>query len=135
MIENQDSSRLKKAALILLIGYWLAFFLGTHIPAPPHALVPRISDKLLHFTGYAGLTFLVCLNWWLRRALAWRQYIVVLVLIAVLGALDELTQIPVGRDCDILDWAADVLGTAAGLAIFGAASALNFLPALPPRRA
>jgi VanZ family protein len=135
MVENQDSSRLKKAALILLVGYWLALFVSTHIPSPPHALVPRVSDKLLHFAGYAGLTFLVCLNWSLRRALAWRQWLGVLVLLAVLGAIDEVTQIPVGRQCDFLDWIADVIGIAAGLASFGVASALNCLPALRPRRA
>jgi VanZ family protein len=38
--------------------------------------------------------------------------------VAILGAIDELTQIPVGRDCSFWDWTADISGAAAGLLLF-----------------
>jgi VanZ family protein len=34
------------------------------------------------------------------------------------ATFDELTQIPVGRTCDVNDWAMDVLGIACGLVAF-----------------
>jgi VanZ family protein len=38
--------------------------------------------------------------------------------VAVYGAFDELTQIPVGRHADVADWFADVAGSVIGLALF-----------------
>jgi len=37
---------------------------------------------------------------------------------AVYGVLDEVTQIPVGRSCDLYDWFADVIGIAVGILAF-----------------
>jgi hypothetical protein len=34
------------------------------------------------------------------------------------GALDEITQIPVHRDCDFWDWTADSCGAAAGVLLY-----------------
>jgi VanZ family protein len=82
------------------------------------------TDKLLHFSAYAGLAFLVALNWWLRRPFGWRQGLVAVALVAVYGMVDELTQIPVGRDCELFDWVADLAGSASGVAFFLAAMIL-----------
>ena len=35
-------------------------------------------------------------------------------LLAVVGAFDEITQPLVGRDCELLDWCADVVGAVVG---------------------
>lgn len=116
---------LKRAALLLLGGYWLALFIGTHISRPPELLLSLSpSDKLLHFSAYAGLAFLLALNWWLRRPFGWRQLLGAWALLAAFGIFDEVTQIPVGRNCDFFDWTADVAGSASGLAIFLVARAL-----------
>ena len=129
MAQNWRRNRLKTWALALLVLYWLALFVGTHVPRGPHELLPKnVSDKLLHLTAYGGLAFLICLNWSLRRPLGWRQGAIVLALLAGFGALDEVTQIPVGRDCDLFDWTADVTGATAGVGLFLLAASLFRLP-------
>jgi VanZ family protein len=66
----------------------------------------------------------VCLNWSLRRPFGPRAAIGVVVGLAVYGALDELTQIPVGRYADVYDWLADCAGALAGVAAFAAVGAV-----------
>jgi len=132
MMQTGHTNRWKKAIAALLACYWLTLFLGTHMPYLPRALhVP--SDKTLHFSAYAGLAFLFSLNWSLRSALGWRQRIWILVLLAAFGVFDEITQIPVGRTCDFLDWIADVLGILAGSVLFRATMAVFHQWGLRPR--
>ena len=133
--ESRRLNRLKTVALTILVCYWLAMFTGTHIPRPEHDILLGASDKLAHFSAYAGLSFLCCLNWSLRRVLAWRQWLVIVALLAGFGIFDELTQIPVGRDCDILDWCADLTGIVCGIAAFQAAVFLRRRPQWGLRRA
>jgi VanZ family protein len=129
MARNWRNNRLKTWALALLVVYWLAMFVGTHVPLAPQAIFPKnVSDKLLHLTAYGGLAFLICLNWSLRRPLGWRQAAIVLALVAGFGALDEVTQIPVGRDCDLVDWTADVTGATVGVGLFLRVGSLFRLP-------
>lgn len=119
MARNWRNNRLKTWALALLVVYWLALFAGTHVPRAQQVLLPKnVSDKLLHLTAYGGLAMLICLNWSLRRTLTWRHGVIVLALVAGFGALDEVTQIPVGRDCELLDWTADITGATAGVGLF-----------------
>jgi VanZ family protein len=100
-------------------AYWLALVIGTHIPRPPEELLPfGESDKVLHLSAYAGLAFLACLNWSLRRDFTWRAAAGSWIAIVAFGALDEVTQIPVGRQCDPMDWLADACGTLGGIAAF-----------------
>lgn len=103
--------------VLLLVGFWLSAFVATHLPRVPQNL-PRVSDKTMHFVAFAILGGL--LSWVLHRrdtGIA-RHALVVLLVIAVYGAVDELLQIPVGRHCDIRDWIADMLGATAGLFAF-----------------
>ncbi|MBI3837602.1 MAG: VanZ family protein [Planctomycetia bacterium] len=129
MMEIDRTKRRNKAALVLLAGYSLALVVGTHIPNPPEVIMSGPSDKSLHLAAYAGLAFLVSLNWFLRQALGWRQRIAILGLLAVFGAVDEITQIPVGRECDVFDWTADVAGALVGSALFLGAAAVFRRPA------
>jgi VanZ family protein len=125
MFATDRRSWLKTAPLVMLGGYWLALFVGTHIPHPPQLFVSfNAFDKVLHFGAYAGLAFLISLSWWLRRAFAWRQWLAVWALTAAFGIFDEVTQIPVGRNCELFDWFADVTGSLSGLALFLAVLAL-----------
>jgi VanZ family protein len=110
--------------LLVLVGYWLALVAGTHWPQPPELLGMGESDKFLHFTAYSGLALLVCLNWALARAMGWRQWLAIAVILAAFAAIDEITQIPVGRNADLRDWFADLTGIAAGMAVFAAGWAL-----------
>jgi VanZ family protein len=93
---------------------WTAAILVVNSLSVNDTPVPSFAglDKLTHVVLYAG------------AALAWRSALrspsdrvsVVLVLaIAVLGALDEWHQVMVpGRSADVRDWLADVIGALVG---------------------
>ena len=119
------SDRLKNPALALLAIYWLCMFVGTHIPQHDLILPEQISDKLIHAVAYAGLTVLLFLNWSLRTSLRWTHWLTVLLGVAAVGIFDELTQIPVGRQFDLVDWAADIGGALIGSAIVAIPMAIH----------
>ncbi|MHB1033996.1 MAG: VanZ family protein [Pirellulales bacterium] len=113
MTSNRSASILKAA----LLAYWLALFTVTHLPAS-RVIETRIWDKAAHFVAYAGLAFLLAAAWSLRTTLTLRHYGIILAVMAVYGAIDEILQSPVGRDTDARDWLADILGTLLALACF-----------------
>ena len=77
----------------------------------PRRRARRLSDKLLHFGGYAVLTCCVLAGWELTIGmLEPKHYFAVWLAGTLYGAIDEITQIPVGRTCDMNDGLADVLG-------------------------
>ncbi len=107
--------------------YWGLMFVGTHLPhidLPGGSTIVSI-DKLLHFSGYLGLGFLLSLvvvTSASRRgesellALRKRGYLVLLI-IAAYAIFDETTQMLVGRSCELLDGTADLLGALCGVLI------------------
>jgi VanZ family protein len=104
---------------ILLAGYWLALFTGTHVPSDFPLLPSSINDKLMHTSAFAGLAFLLASAWQqLTGRLTGRHLCAAWLLLAAYGVVDELTQIPVGRSCDIRDWVADISGITVGLLAF-----------------
>ena len=109
---------------LALVVYWGALLLGTHLPAQhvPHHLDP--VDKFVHLTAYAGLSFLFLAAFpgtvlEPTGRMGWIGTIGVALLMAIHGALDEVTQalIP-GRFPSALDWFADCIGTVMGLGAF-----------------
>ena len=101
------------------LAYWGTLFYLTHLP-PERVTIPgRFTDKELHFAAYAalslalGMTLLVTLP---------RTRWIPLYLVAIgmaYGAIDERTQLFVGRSCELGDWLADVAGaSAAAFVIF-----------------
>jgi VanZ family protein len=102
-----------------LAVYWLIIFTGTHIP-PSELIVPaEANDKVLHFTAYFLLAFGIALTWQLGSGILNSRHLWIVWIVAIVyGALDEITQIPVHRDCDFWDWTADSCGAAAGILIF-----------------
>jgi VanZ family protein len=110
--------RLAARARTLAVVYFLILFAGTHVPQPPQDAV-SISDKWLHLAGYAVLTLCVLTGWELTIGkLEPKHFFAVWLAGTIYAAIDELTQIPVGRVCDRNDWFADVLGIVVGLAAF-----------------
>ena len=102
-----------------LACYWLGLFVATHVPTDMVSLPGQVSDKLPHFLAYAGLAILLAAAWQITAGrLSWRQLCGAWVLLVFYAAIDESTQIPVGRHASIWDWVADLAGAAAGLAIF-----------------
>ena len=69
--------------------------------------------------AYAGLAFLLSWAWSTRRPFGWPGALFALCVAAGYGGLDELTQLFIpGRDCDVVDWLYDVVGTLTGIGAF-----------------
>jgi VanZ family protein len=120
------SQRQVSVVLAATVLYWLVLFVLTHLPAARLPVV-RVTDKTIHFATYAGLALLLFTTLsTLRRGWGRAE-----VAVAVLGiclsyaAVDEWTQIPFGRDCEMADWYADTAG--AGTAVVAATLAATIL--------
>ena len=102
----------------LALGYWLAIFALTHLPS--HHL-PRATgyDKLHHAAAFGGLAMVLCLAASGMGRAGAKLFLIVILLGAVYGGIDELTQqlVP-GRTADFFDWLADVAGLLLGIGIF-----------------
>jgi len=115
----QRLKRIAARARTLAIVYFLLLFVATHLPSVETASITDLSDKWLHFGGYATLTVLVLTGWELTiGALEPKHYFAVWLAGTLYGAFDEVTQTHVGRVCDMNDWIADVLGVVCGLVAF-----------------
>lgn len=105
-----------RIASICLVGYWLALFVGTHLPRVRLPDMPGANDdKILHVIAFAGLSFL--LSWAIPTKLTDRFRNVRLAAMGAIlyGAIDEVTQIPVGRTADWKDLIADAIGAVLGV--------------------
>lgn len=118
------ANMMRTGLTILVAGYWLALFVATHIPHVPAALTMPGSDKWQHFTAYAGLALLLAARQSLGRFLTWKLAARIVGFVSLYGIFDELSQIPVGRDAELWDWYADVMGACSGVAMFTAFRAL-----------
>lgn len=103
---------LRRTLWALTALYWLGIFTLTHLPARKLPRPPlNLTDKACHGLAYFGLSMLVGLTLWVtfprRRGWLW----LILAVGMGYGAIDEWLQIPVGRDCELLDWVADSAGT------------------------
>lgn len=129
--------RIASRARTLAILFFLMLFAGTHLPSTG-INSPSYNDKHVHFGGYALLTIIVLASWELTfGTLKARHYFAVWLAGAVYGALDEWTQIPVGRTCDMNDWFADVAGVLTGIVVYQLLRPLLFAivgrdPSAPP---
>jgi VanZ family protein len=112
-------SRFRRWILAGLILMWAAAFTTTHLPGPS---LPKmhLSDKSLHAIGFFALsvTFLLTLRAYGVTRL--RRDGLVLIVMPIYGAVDELTQgLPfVGRTTDVRDWLFDIIGIAIALAVW-----------------
>lgn len=114
--ESSRYDRVTIALSILLAGYWLSMFVGTHIPRVPQVLAEQ-GDKTLHLCAYGGLGVLL-LSWRISVAPATLRMIVIAwFVIAGYGIFDEITQPFFGRFCDAGDWIADMIGTTIAFAL------------------
>jgi len=105
-------------AVAAVSAWWGLMFLGTHLPMPPKTHV-SMNDKLQHAGAYAGLAFLllgVLRAFWSRR---FKPYLLAVIIGALYGVLDELTQLLVpNRSAELLDWVADLTGLVLGATAF-----------------
>ena len=109
------AAQIARYASVLLL---LAMFLGTHLPASYSPGV-SLSDKVIHAVAYMSLTLSLLISWELSTGVLQPQhYFAVWLFCTLYGAFDEITQIPVGRTCDGLDWLADIGGILVGLVLY-----------------
>ena len=110
-----------------LILYWVLLVLLLHWPLnlkPPHHWLS--ADKFVHVALYGVLAiFLVMVIDPLcavhRSAYsAFTRCGLVLLLVAIQGMVDEITQPLTGRSFDMIDWAFDLLGAVLALLIYRA---------------
>jgi VanZ family protein len=104
---------MRRLNAIVLAIYWSALLVGTHWPQMP-AFGPPNTDKVLHVTAYCGLSILLSLYIMGGRKATWRQLGLVVLILALAGGLDELTQPPFQRTADWHDWFADLAGITLG---------------------
>ncbi len=121
-------SHRQKVTIVALAVYWPAFFILAHIPVPGLVRRAGVSDKGLHFLAYLILAFLLWFAVSPDKKVIWRKFIVwcVFFVVTVYGAVDELIQGYVGRNCDVMDIVANIAGTLTGLILF---SFVTFWPA------
>jgi VanZ family protein len=110
-----EPRRLRPAADIAAILAFACAAVLTHLP--PAAALPVPNDSLAHFAGYAGLSALLWLCLWTRGRGAWRRELAVLIVMALYGAIDELTQTLTGRTPELGDWLFDMSGALLALAV------------------
>jgi VanZ family protein len=110
---------LRNLLLTALVGYWITMMLLTHLPRVP--AVGGVTDKTAHFIGFALLGALLYLAIWAAgRATPWTS-LLVLVVLGIYAAVDEITQPLTGRHASFLDWQADMAGAATAVMVLGAA--------------
>lgn len=116
-----DRTLLKRIATPATIGYWLALYIGTHIPNPRVLDELHVSDKTLHFSAYFGLYLLLAVRIRIIHE-SWptmRQTITLSLMTCVYSAFDEITQgLPmINRHPDLLDAVADCTGVIAAILV------------------
>ncbi|HXN15377.1 MAG TPA: VanZ family protein [Usitatibacter sp.] len=111
---NSNTVRALAITAAVAIAVQLLFF---DEPAFAVRIVAATWDKLVHFTVFGGIAFLL----WVGTGARWP--VLVWALVALLGALDEAHQVYVpGRTADIEDFFADAIGAACALLVLQALS-------------
>ena len=103
---------------LLVVFYWLAMFVATHVPIQttpggnPYSL-----DKLEHLTAFAALAALLNALAAAMGFRSWNYSAAIVCFIAVYAMVDESTQVS-PRTPEVLDWVADVIGATLGVCLF-----------------
>ena len=116
-------SFLKMVATPAIAVYWLALYVGTHIPNPDMLIGPHVSDKVLHFSAYFGLYLVLAVRIRIVHE-AWptmRQTVILAAMTSLYSAFDEITQgiSIINRHPDIMDAVADCAGVVTAIFVVG----------------
>ena len=102
--------------LLACVGAWTAAITATHLPSSDLPSM-EVSDKTLHLAGFTGLAGLFGLTLAAYDTARRRRILLMLLIMPAYGAMDELTQPYFGRSCELADWACDVVGAVAAMAV------------------
>ncbi len=102
--------RLRIPLLVMLVVLWAAALTATHLP-PKDVPEVGVSDKVEHVVGFLGLAGIFIVTLTASGVSLPARVTLTMVIMPIYAALDELTQPPFGRECDIYDWTADLCGT------------------------
>ena len=118
MAENKLKARFHMRWLAIALAGMVCLLTLTHIPNEvlPRALQRSMLDKVEHAVAYGLIAILFLCS--LRRPVRPLLVLIVGVVLAVVGALDEITQPLVNRHASIIDYASDVVGIAAACGVF-----------------
>ncbi len=99
-----------------------------HRPIPELVYKAQVSDKTIHFLAYLILIFLLWFSIKTNEKVKWSKKTVwaVFCIAVVYGIVDEKLQGYVGRNCNIMDFWADLAGSITSLVLF---TFLSFWPA------
>ncbi len=108
---NRSKRLWTRTLRLLLIIYWIALFLATHLPVPK-MIAKEVSafDKIIHATAFFVLAGLLVLWDGWPFQLSPRRLLLLMFLVIGYAALDEWLQTKVGRFGDTQDWISDVVG-------------------------
>ncbi len=116
LVRTRRLARIARYATVLLL---LALFAATHLPSKAIPYQFSAYDKAAHCLAYVAIALSALTSLDLAIGLLRPQHYFLVWLAGTLyGAFDEVTQIPVGRHCDPLDWMFDILGIVIGLILF-----------------
>lgn len=109
--------------LAVATGAYTAILLfATHHPKPGDLVGDLVHrDKMLHITAYGLLGLLVAATIATAGRFSPRAVAFAVVSLLAFAAIDEVTQPLFGRSTEMLDWACDSAGIAAGFAAVAAA--------------
>lgn len=101
-----------------LIVYWILIFTATSLPGNDLPNV-GVNDKIEHFSAYLILALLLNLALVFQNRypkIKVNAAIYTIIFMAFYALFDELHQLFIpGRDCEILDWCADFIGSLLGV--------------------
>jgi VanZ family protein len=104
---------------LALVSYWLALFVGTHVPVERVPKQAATHDKFAHIIAFGLLSAMFATTWELSAGrLNSRHLVRAWFVIALYGAFEEATQPMVGRYASFYDWLADAIGAAIGIIFF-----------------
>ena len=114
--------------LVAATASLLVLLVLTHIPQEmmPRPLQVRLIDKVEHIAAYGIVTFLFLLSF--RRRPGVTTMLALLLVGAIVGVADEVTQPWFNRMASMHDWVADIIGIAVACGVF------SLIPLLLGRR-
>jgi VanZ family protein len=115
---GRRSWKLVAILAILAACYWLAMFVGTHLPIRTTPVGdPYSLDKLEHLTAFAALAALLNAVAAAMGFRSWKASAIIICFIAIYALIDESTQVS-PRSPEVLDWIADVFGAVLGTTLY-----------------